>query len=529
MWKSTENHSASTGSGSVTSWLPRLELLLYFAVWSFGVFYSIYRASKSAIDYLPLLPSEDFDFSWNWLGRAKDVSDTEWAVFSNLFLSYLPCTVYHVCVSHLLKRAMPNLLPYFYSGFSLLCMVYVIGALAAVFLIFQIVLMYVVHLTRSKWLCWTMSLSFLVLLNQPLGNAVKDFIVIADTREEYLMAVTIAWINCRCLSFCMVQCEKAVAAEAPKASKQPTHCVPDSLVHLFAYCLYFPVLFSGPLIMYDDFERDLCHPTLTWTWNRVLLTAVNVVRYTFWFTFNEVILHYAYLSALHYQSHFVEHLPLWSLCGLGYGMSQFFMTKYTVLYGFPSTVASMEGFSAPPKPKCIARIHLYSDMWKYFDCGLYTFLKRYIYIPIVKGKPSIVRKILGAALCFVFVYTWHGMDQHILIWTLLNFFGVVVENCASSVVSSDYFKAFQTHRLSQRYVGRLKALAVVPLLLMSAVSNFYFICGLDVGNIFMRKIVINGWSGPIWIIAGFLYCMCHVSEAIRSWELQHGGIKPAKL
>ena len=33
----------------------------------------------------------------------------------------------------------------------------------------------------------------------------------------------------------------------------------------------------------------------------------------------------------------------------------------------------------PPHPKCIGRIHLYSDMWRHFDNGLYLFMQKYIY------------------------------------------------------------------------------------------------------------------------------------------------------
>lgn len=73
----------------------------------------------------------------------------------------------------------------------------------------------------------------------------------ADTREEYLLAVIISWINCRCLSFCMVQCSLA----AEKHSKGIDH--KDGVLYLLAYCLYFPLLFSGPLVMYDDFQRDV--------------------------------------------------------------------------------------------------------------------------------------------------------------------------------------------------------------------------------------------------------------------------------
>ena len=40
------------------------------------------------------------------------------------------------------------------------------------------------------------------------------------------------------------------------------------------------------------------------------------------------------------------------------------MVKYVVLFGGPSILASIDGLETPAGPKCIARIYLYSDMWK---------------------------------------------------------------------------------------------------------------------------------------------------------------------
>lgn len=59
-------------------------------------------------------------------------------------------------------------------------------------------------------------------------------------------------------------------------------------------------------------------------------------------------------------------------------MGQFFYNKYLVSYGFGLALASFDGIPTPGLPKCVGRIHLYSDMWKYFDQGLYEFLFVYV-------------------------------------------------------------------------------------------------------------------------------------------------------
>ena len=72
----------------------------------------------------------------------------------------------------------------------------------------------------------------------------------------------------------------------------------------------------------------------------------------------------------------VENLNPWAFFGMGYCMGQYFLNKYVVIYGIWCLVTKFDGIEVPPNPKCIARIHLYSDMWKHFDRGLYKFLLR---------------------------------------------------------------------------------------------------------------------------------------------------------
>lgn len=75
---------------------------------------------------------------------------------------------------------------------------------------------------------------------------------------------------------------------------------------------------------------------------------------------------------------FIERLGGWTMNGLGYCMGQYFHLKYVVVYGITTSIARCENINAPPIPKCVARVHKYSDMWRHFDRGLYLFLTRYV-------------------------------------------------------------------------------------------------------------------------------------------------------
>lgn len=63
-----------------------------------------------------------------------------------------------------------------------------------------------------------------------------------------------------------------------------------------------------------------------------------------------------------------------ALAGGGLWMGIQFHIKYVVAYGMCGALAKLDNIDSPPTPRCIARIHVYSDMWRYFDVGLYQFL-----------------------------------------------------------------------------------------------------------------------------------------------------------
>jgi hypothetical protein len=91
---------------------------------------------------------------------------------------------------------------------------------------------------------------------------------------------------------------------------------------------------------------------------------VDVVRVVTWGAVNEFLLHFLYFNAIQQNNALMNRLDLWTLAGIGYWNGQFFMNKYTVLYGVPSSVARLENLDPPAGPQCVAYIYTYSEMWK---------------------------------------------------------------------------------------------------------------------------------------------------------------------
>lgn len=168
-------------------------------------------------------------------------------------------------------------------------------------------------------------------------------------------------------------------------------------------------------------------------------------------------------------------------------------------------MTSYEGVSVPFLPRCIGRIHLYSQMWRYFDQGLYDFLIRYCYLccplssfslkfsifrhiykPVVKITKS---KILTSLMSFVFVYFWHGPEEYIMYWSALNYFGITTEYMVG-IIHKKYLYNY-TKKMSSTKLTRIKCILASPLLTISAISNFYFFGGKEIGNIFIEKFFLG--------------------------------------
>lgn len=79
--------------------------------------------------------------------------------------------------------------------------------------------------------------------------------------------------------------------------------------------------------------------------------------------------------------------------------------------------------------------------------------------------------------------------MNIFIWTLLNFIGIIIEDIGISIGKSKQYYKMQKTYLSSKNTKRLHCILASPLLAMSAISNFYFLGGQEIGNVFIQNIL----------------------------------------
>ncbi|VDK84810.1 unnamed protein product [Dibothriocephalus latus] len=137
-----------------------------------------------------------------------------------------------------------------------------------------------------------------------------------------------------------------------------------------------------------------------------------------------------------------------ALGGAVYLIGLQFFFAYMQLYGWPGLLSDVQvyflarrrssskstGFAClvPDGPPCPTHVFLFSEMWRQvlrFDRGLYNFLKWYIYLPWLKPKEptvekkavthailshhpvSLVQRLQGGLLCFLFVLIFHSCNS----------------------------------------------------------------------------------------------------------------------
>ncbi|XP_023708120.1 protein-cysteine N-palmitoyltransferase Rasp isoform X3 [Cryptotermes secundus] len=337
--------------------------------------------------------------------------------------------------------------------------------------------------------------------------AFKENFLSIPYEYQYMLMISAAWIYMRGQSYCLDKL--ATVNTGPSVS---------DFVMMLGYCFYFPMLFLGPLVLYQEFEAGVLKPYAPWTLKRVKTFLLNVVRYSWWMLFLELFLHFIYVGALQMDVWYVTRLGAWAHYGMGYSMGVMFQMKYVITYGLSCTVARAEQIQTPNHPKCIGRIHLYSDMWRHFDQGLYFFLRKYIYIPMLGERPSFAVRLLASFTCFTFVYAWHRIHMFVLVWSVLNYLGVTIEAFSKAIASTTHYHKYEKYLFSTpQNIRRFHALIATPLFMMSALSNFYFFAGMSVGNQFVRRLFEGSLQENSTLFL-FCYCCSQVSIEVKNWE-----------
>lgn len=468
-----------------------------------------------SIFFLANLPDyKDFGSGWSIINRKIDDYDTEWLSWKSFIINNWYWFIVHSVLAELfrlLKFKHISFL-YFIVGSSACTFIYNFRFLIAMCL--QAVTFFLV--TRKSH-AWCLMSLWLILLNwMKFGNITENVakFLLLDTAQMNDFLIIFAWALLRGLSFSL---ERVNYLEDKSKF---------TLIDYLGYNFYFPTLVSGPTVIYSRYMEmlDVVNNQIAPIVSRIRSLIINLIRFAFWFLLTELALHYFYIHSIVLNLDLRLLNPL-AFFGLGYLMGQFFNNKYIIHYGVPITFGQFDGIPMPKTPRCICRVHKYSEMWKWFDHGLYEFLFKYIYASICHRRSSLSLKMFAGFITFVFIYIWHGFFDYILIWSIMNCVCVVLEKIFYYHMDSERFHAKALSIVkTENNVHRLKAFFGSHILIPAIISNFFFFGGVDVGSEFIRRTYLDGLLNYAKI-SMCIYFLYPIAEAIQRWELMRSNKK----
>nr|XP_018914254.1 PREDICTED: protein-cysteine N-palmitoyltransferase Rasp [Bemisia tabaci] len=475
--------------------LPGIEIRMYLISWIAATTFALYQLYAACQQYCKnYFCQEIFEDGWPVLNMKIDRTDYEWNLWTKLIFRLLPWFGLHLVGAEIFRKFSLRITLIWYTAVTVLCISYLTNFHAVLLILAQFCLYYLLLRLKSISLIWI----FFFISTVYQYSIMTQFLPKIHEDQFHVIFVILSWSHLRCISFTSFLISSKTSS---------------NFIFLLGYCFYLPCFTLGPIILYPDFISNVERVESNF-FPRFLKASISFLRYSFWYYFTEFGLHFIYIGAFphHYGN---LNLNPWAMCGLGFAMGMFFYLKYLVVYGVAGSVITMEGYDPPSPPRCIACIHLYSHMWRYFDTGLHKFIKSCIYKPLSDTLENFVSGLLLSSLvsliCFSFIFLWHGLHKYVLIWSSLNFVGLVIELGCKKLSTSKRFCYYQDSILSRRNQRRMYALLAAPLTVMSAVSNFYFIGeGEEVGFAFVSFLLKSSTFAKVALLLS-MYTLSQIS------------------
>ncbi|XP_064484085.1 protein-cysteine N-palmitoyltransferase HHAT-like isoform X1 [Ornithodoros turicata] len=476
----------------------------HWIIWITATTYALWRFTTHRLTQsLPEL--DPFSFSQGMFGihRHRDITDHEWNVTMEAYHRFYPVLFLQPLLTQLLFRYNKQLVPYFYAAYSTVFLLWNYGWPTTLLFYTVHASMFLATFSRREYVCFIL-LVVIILQSQAdlLPSWFKDQYRQHGAMVETMTESGLSWVGTRSLSF-------AVDFIRESHNEEDT---PDYWKTL-GYVLYLPSIMTGPLINYSDFQKQMLEGRPTWTWRRLLGHVVDILKCLIFHVAYTLTTHWFYSSAMSVYPNVVQYLDAWSKAGLAFGLVMMFYLKYRVLYGIPVTIASMEDIRLPTYPKCVGRIHLCSYVWRHFDRGLHLWLVRYVYVPLIGGHRTAGRRALAAAACFSLVWLWHDLNWALFVWCSLNFFGLMLESSVSVLRTKPFLKNL-VHWSAWHEVW---AVFAAPHYLLSLTSSMFFLASPEVALLLLDTLIMR-FPLPVMPLLLVLYCGCHVSMDVMTWE-----------
>ncbi|TMS34398.1 hypothetical protein L596_002003 [Steinernema carpocapsae] len=475
--------------------LPEINLcfLITFSALSYA-WYCVYNAStKFEFKFGHMASISNLPFFGQ---RFKDESNWEWFRWSPLGLSLIPYYIGHSVVFNIADVILPkSIFPLVITIYSLATTAYFFTPWLTILSVMQGILIFVTtNLYKHQISVWVSSLPILYYTMHKTTS-------ISDDPFSVLI-----YVSYTLLSFISYNLEFLNGA-----TRKEDGTILKRLLRMLYYTFYIPYMVSL-IVVYPDFERQLEEREKRQReWKKI---CWQIFKVTFFWALIEFILHFFYFESILNDIDFANKLPKNEFVALGMALGTFFQLKYVVIFGFPAIFALLDNMQPLDGPICIARVTLYSKIWRSFDRGLYLFFKKYIFVPICYPTFSMSRKLFGVLLSYSFVLLWHGFYHHNIVWIVLNILELFLEYFGKGIYAIENVRMWREKHISDVNFRRILAWLQIFPFVFGLYSNFYFLGGSKVGWAFVQRIF---WEEtvtlqyPFFILIAIGYNYTHVT------------------
>lgn len=484
--------------------LPKWEIVLSFAFWILNSIYAWYLVYKASAKYKTEVDSyRSYNYfvpGWNIAGfntMKKDEANYEWRVFKTSLQYLVPCFIIHTVVYRIFERIFANKpevlkLSMFITWIFLHVCVHGWFSVT-VTAVHGLLMLISARFFHSTYIIWFTACSLLSTLALEWYGIFEY-----DNPAMYNLAVFIAYKLLQYISFCWYDIHSSL--QSPFG---------HSLYDMFVYSFYLP--YSSVLIVpYKEYCRQE-NVRREKTTVDLLYVFFLSLRVTFWTLFNDFLLHFFFMNSMIIDERYLNTVDPATLSSIGYVAGQFFHTKYMSIFGINTIFAYLDGMEPPWPPICISRVAFYSQMWRYFDRGLYSFLRDLIFVPIAYPSFTFQRRIFATFVCFAFVWLWHGMSLAFFCWVSMNFIEVMLENITSELLRRPDVDEFVTKRISPLNRRRLKSCGSIVCVAWGILAIFFFLGDYGSGKVFVRRLFMDDFLSFHFfylIVLGYFYGNC---------------------
>ncbi|XP_032821660.1 protein-cysteine N-palmitoyltransferase HHAT-like protein [Petromyzon marinus] len=471
--------------------LPRAELCAYTGVLGAALLWAASWVAAVSEEHGGHF-KEGLQDGWSYFGRKRDIADFEWLMWFSKWRNYILLALSgQVLFGKFASLLFPERRSLVYMVYGMLVVTATMGLQYVLLVASHCLLLYSVGLAKQRWLCFLAGLASLATFRAEPFNSWQNGFVSGDFQlQDVLFAGGSAFTIVRCLSFALDNCDY----------KDGSY----SFLDLLKYNFYLPFFFFGPVMVYDKFHEQVNDSSLARKEHELWGINMGVCGHLLVVLLVDILFHFLYIVTIPADLSLLEDTSDWGLAFLAYANLVYDWVKAAMLFGVVCTVARLDHFDPPKRPKCITMLYVFADT--HFDRGINDFLCKYIYDRYGVNHDNILRELLGTVATFAFATLWLGPCDVVYLWSFLNCLGLNLELWVQKLFALPALTQIEGKQLTPEWSRRVRAIFGAANYWTIILYNVLALNSTDFAELVSCRILLYGFPFTTIMVWFITYC-----------------------